>query len=369
MKKLKIAMLGFGNAGQAFAKMLELKRKEIIACYNVDVQVVAIATGTKGTIIDLDGIDLLKVCKDVESYGKFTPGTKGLTHADSLFVVKHVDYDLVLELTPLNIFTGQPAIEHIKSAFARGKHVVTANKGPIAWAFRELKEMAEAQGSMFFYETTVMDGTPVFNLREHTLKMCKVTQVSGILNSTTNYILEELAAGKEYDQVIAAGKKAGFIEADPAMDIQGYDAAAKITALLNVLMDADITPDKVDREGIENITVQDIKDALARGKVIKLLCKGEFAKDELAKDELAKDEASTKTTEDGISNKPIVLASVKPVLIDKNDLLASIDGTSSVVSITTDLMGKISVVEHAPEIEQTAYGVFGDLLRVLEGLK
>ena len=133
----------------------------------------------------------------------------------------------------------------------------------------------------------------------------------------------------------------GFIEADPAMDIEGYDAAAKITALLNVLMEADITPDMVDRKGIEDITVEDIKAADKRGNVIKLLCKG------------VRDE------------KGNVKASVKPEEVPKNHMLASIDSTTSVVSITTDLMKTVSIIEHEPEIEQTAYGVFGDLLRVL----
>lgn len=344
MKELKLAMLGFGNAGKAFAKMLTDKQKEINEKYGTIVKVVAITTNSRGCIIDENGIDLVKACNDVETTGKFGQDTSGLTSVTSFEVIENVNYDVLIELTPLEIFTGQPAINHIKGAFSRGKNVITANKGPIAWAFNELKDMAEKQNCLFFYETTVMDGTPIFNLVEHTLKFCKVTEVSGILNSTTNYILEELAMGKEYDDVIVAGKKLGFIEANPAMDIEGYDAAAKVTALLNVLMDAGITPNDVDRTGIENITVDDIKAAATRGNVIKLICKG--------------------TLESGK-----VVATVKPMEISKSDLLASIDGTSSVVAITTDLMGKLSIVEHGPEIEQTAYGVFGDTIRILDELK
>ena len=133
----------------------------------------------------------------------------------------------------------------------------------------------------------------------------------------------------------------GFIEADPAMDIEGYDAAAKITALLNVLMDAGITPDKVERRGIEDITLADIEAARSRDCVIKLLCRGSRGQDGTVK------------------------ASVQPQEIPLTDMLASVNSTTSVVSITTDLMKKISIVEHEPEIEQTAYGIFGDLLRVL----
>lgn len=342
MDNLKVAVLGFGDAGRAFARMLLEKNEEIRKRYGIGVVVTAISTRSRGVISDPEGIDLEKVLKDVENTGRFASGTKGLCQLDSFGVIDKADYDVLCELTPLNIFTGQPAIDHIKRAFARGKHVVSANKGPIAWAFDELSAMAKEQSVEFFYETTVMDGTPVFNLAEHTLKFCKVTEISGILNSTTNYILEELEKGKDYDEVIAAGKQAGFIEEDPAMDIEGYDAAAKVTALLNVLMHAGITPDQVERQGIEKITLGDIRKAAQQNQVIKLLCKGVLS-------------------EDGK-----VRAWVKPVWVDRGEMLASIDSTTSVVTLTTDLMGKLSIVEHAPEIRQTAYGIFGDVVRVLE---
>jgi len=340
VKQKKLALLGFGNAGQAFAEMLLKKHDKIKEKYGYDVIVTAIATNTKGNLINPAGIDLTKTLSDLEKCGKFCNEDE-LTDMTTLQIVAEADYDVAVEMTPLNIFTGQPAIDHIETAFGRQKDVITANKGPAAWKFSVLKKMAEDKGCKFFYETTVMDGTPVFNFVEKTLQLAEVTEVSGILNSTTNFILEEMAAGTPYDDIMQRGCELGFVEADPAMDIEGYDAAAKITALLNVLMDAGITPDMVERKGIEDITVEDIKAAESRGNVIKLLCKG-------------------KKNADGT-----VVATVKPEEVPKSDMLASIDSTTSVVSITTDLMKKVSVVEHQPEIEQTAYGVFGDLLRVL----
>jgi len=342
MNDLKIAMLGFGNAGRAFARLLTEKQDEIVKTYGRRVIVTAISTRSRGTIINGSGIDIIKACSDVETLGRFSADTPGLTEKSSLEVIKEADCDAILELSPLQIMTGQPAIDHIKCAFSCGHHVVSANKGPIAWAYDELNAIASEKGLGFFYETTVMDGTPIFNLAEKTLKFCKVTEVSGILNSTTNFILEELAAGKEYDDVIKRGRAMGFIEEDADMDIKGFDAAAKVTALLNVLMHAGITPTDVDRKGIEDITADDIREAATRGKVIKLLCSGSL-----------RDDGS-------------VAAAVKPVEVDNRDMLASIDSTSSVVSITTDLMGKLSIIEHAPEIEQTAYGIFGDVVRVLD---
>lgn len=340
MESKKLALLGFGNAGKAFAKLLLEKHEIIRAKYGFDVLITAIATNSKGNLEAAEGIDLAKAIDDVENRGVFSDELP-LTEKDTMQIAAEADYDVLIEMTPLNIFTGQPAITHIETAFGRGKDVITANKGPIAWKFAELKSMADEKGCRFYYETTVMDGTPVFNMVEKTLQLAEVTEVSGILNSTTNYILEEMAAGKDYDEIIASGQKMGFIEADPAMDIEGYDAAAKITALLNVLMDAGITPDMVEREGIENITLDDIKAAEAEGCVIKLICKG-------CRDENGR-----------------VMASVRPEKIAVSDMLASVNSTTSIVSVTTDLMKKVSIVEHEPEIEQTAYGVFGDLLRVL----
>ena len=343
MKELKLALLGFGNAGRAFGKLLLEKHDEIKTKYDTDVKVVAIATGSRGNLVCNEGIDVAAAIADIEKDGKFAP-ERGLSSLTTMEIVETVDYDVMAEMTPLNIFTGQPATDHIKGAFARKKHAITANKGPIAWHFRRLADMAKEAGVCFFYETTVMDGTPVFNLVEHTLKFARVTEVSGILNSTTNFILEEMEKGCDYDDIMERGRALGFVEADPAMDIEGYDAAAKITALLNVLMDAGITPDMVDRKGIEDITYEDIENARAQGKIIKLVCKG---------------------TRDADGN---VHASVQPTLVDRTDLLATVNSTTSIVSITTDLMKKITVVEHDPEIEQTAYGVFGDLIRVLDKL-
>lgn len=343
MKTLKIAMLGFGNAGRAFAKILEDKREDIAKKYYCDVKVIAIVTGSKGSLINPNGIDLKKAWTDIENRQHFDETSDEYTVINSIDAANSLDYDVLIELTPLKIFSGQPAIDHIKAALNRKRHAITANKGPIAWSFKELKDLAEKQGVLFYYETTVMDGTPVFNLVDETLKLCKIIEVNGILNSTTNFVIEEMAKGKPYDEVIREGQSRGFVEADPAMDIEGWDAAAKTAALLNVLMDAGITPNDIERKGIEDITFEQIKDAESRGNVIKLLCHG------------------------SIENGK-VKGRVWPEEISRDNILASINGTSSVVSITTDLMRTVSIVEHDPEIEQTGYGVFSDLLRIIDNI-
>jgi len=343
IKKVRIAILGFGNVGKAFAKLLTEKQGEIFDKFNLKVDVAAISTKSKGCLVNENGIDLTRALNDLEDFNHFDENSGDYRDMNSMEVAENVDYDILFELTPLQIFSGQPAIDHIKAALNRKKHAVSANKGPIAWAFESLHDLAEKNNVLFYYETTVMDGAPIFNLVDETLKFCKITQVKGILNSTTNFVLEEIAKGKLYDEVIMEGKKRGFVEEDPAMDIEGWDAAAKTAALLNVFMKANITPRDVDRKGIGDIGYEQIKDAESRGNVIKLICWG------------------------GIENGKVT-ARVKPEEVSKNSLPAAITGTTSMVSITTDLMGTISIVEHEPEIEQTAYGVFSDLVRVLSNM-
>ncbi|WP_206458607.1 hypothetical protein [Anaerovorax sp. IOR16] len=344
MRNLNVAMIGFGNAARAFAGILAEKHEVIKKTMGCDVNVVAITTGSRGSLVCQEGIDLKEACRQIEEEGSFNKGSSQYSKLTSMEVIDTVDYDVMLELTPLQIFTGQPAIDHLKCAMKRGKHAITANKGPIAWAYDELKELAKKQGVCFYYETTVMDGTPIFNLVEDTLKFCKVTEVSGILNTTTNFVLEELAKGIPYDEVMEEGRRRGFVEADPSMDMEGWDAAAKTTALLNVLMGANITPKDIDRKGIEDITEENIKEAANRGCCIKLFCRG--------------------VIEDGK-----VVGTVKPIEVPMDELIAHIDGTSSAVSITTDLMGKLTIVEHNPELLQTGYGVFSDLIRVIANSK
>ncbi|MBB6214400.1 homoserine dehydrogenase [Anaerosolibacter carboniphilus] len=343
MKTLKIAMVGFGNAGKALARIILDKQKELSGTLEWELKIVAITTGSRGNLVDEKGIDLNRALQDLERQGSFDRQWEAYREWSTMEIIERVDYDVLIEISPLNIFTGQPAIEHINTAFGRRKHVITANKGPIAWAYHELISMAEKQRVHFFHETTVMDGTPVFNLVDETLPMCRVTGIKGILNTTTNFILEEMAEGKSFEDAVEEGKRRGFVEADPSMDIEGWDAAAKTAALLNVLMHANITPRDIQRKGIEDITHEDILRAQREGKVIKLICQGR------------------------VENGQVV-GVVKPMEISKDHVFASVTGTSSILSIKTDLMGELTIIEHDPEIEQTGYGLFSDLLRLIRKL-
>lgn len=339
MKQCKVAILGFGVAGKAFSRILLDNHQDIQKKTGYDVRITAIATATRGTLVDGEGLDLSLAIRQAEEEGHFDRTSKAYCEWTAMDVVQKAEYDVLLELTPLNIFTGQPAIDHIKGALNRGRHVVSANKGPIAWAYRELRDLAAEKGVCFFFETTVMAGMPIFNMRDYCLEYAKISEVKGILNATTNYILEQMELGVPKEKIYENGRKGGFMEADPSMDVEGYDAAAKLTTLLNVLMDAGITPDQIQRKGIQDVTPEEVMAAVARGNKLKLICRG--------------------TIEDGK-----VLGTVRPEEIPESDAFAGPD-VVAVVSLTTDLMGRLTLVQYGLETTQTGYGVFIDLIRVL----
>ena len=335
-KKLRLLLIGFGNAAQAFVKMLSEKERYLAEEKDIQVLVTAIAGNRKGSLLDKNGIDLCAILERQQINSKF----ENALSFNTLEVIAQAEADVAIELSPLSIMDGQPAISHIKAAFDRGMHVITANKGPIAWAFEDLCSLAENRAVKFLYETTVMDGAPVFNLMHHCLKGCEILSFEGILNTTTNFILEEMEQGGHFADAVAAAQRRGFAEADPEMDITGMDAAAKTCALANALMFARLTPPEVATRGIEDITQSQVAQALATGQKIKLLCRG---------------------LRDGSS----VCGEVSPVWLPLAHPFAGISGTSSVLTIETDLMGKLTVIEHDPEIRQTAYGIFSDMLQLI----
>lgn len=342
-KKLRLCMVGFGNVGKEFCRLLERQRNALLMDYNYEVIVTDIATKNRGRLRNTGGINTMEALKWIEERGTFE-GMQGYSELDMEELINSTDADAVLELSTLSVMDGQPAIKYISAAMDRKKHVITANKGPIAWCFRNLERLAGDRGIEFLYETTVMDGTPIFNLVRNTLPGCRITSFKGILNTTTNYILCEMEKGGSLEAAVKEAQKRGFAEADPGMDIDGWDAAAKTAALLNVLMKAEVTPMDIQRRGITGITAADIEGAKQRGKCIKLLCEGYLE-----------------------NGKPV--GRVYPEEICNSSIFSRIDATSSILSITTDLMGEISIVEHDPEIQQTAYGVYSDLLTLINRIK
>ncbi|HEY2011978.1 MAG TPA: hypothetical protein VGH38_00695 [Bryobacteraceae bacterium] len=316
---MKLALIGYGNVGRAMANLLRRKRREF------PFTITGIHTLRHGSAVDPDGLP------DDPAFGPRIASIQEFLEAARA--------EAAVELTTLDPSTGEPAISHIRAAFARGMQVVTANKGPIAHAYAALREEAAAAGVGFRFESAVMDGAPVFNLWHDNLPGVKVLGFAGVLNSTTKIVIETMEQGGSFEAGLAAARSMGITEADGAYDVEGWDSAAKTAALANVLMDARTTPQQVSTRGITRLTPNRLQEMMRQGKTVRLVSRG-------------------RRMASGVSLR------VRAEVLDRCDVLASTPGTSNMILFHTDLMGTFGTVSVDPGVDQTAYGVFSDLVNL-----
>jgi homoserine dehydrogenase len=339
MPHYRLALLGFGNVGRAFARLLLRKETELESEYGINFIVTGIATGRHGIAIDPNGLELTKALELVEGGQSLSRMTR-IPITDPSDFVHTVPADVFFENSPVNIVTGQPAIDHLRAALERGMHAITANKGPVVHAYRELTELAQANGRAFFFESTVMDGAPIFSLFRTALPAAQLLSFRGILNSTTNLILGRMENGKSFEEAVSYCQQIGLAETDPSGDVDGWDAAIKVAALVTVLMGIQLKPQEVDRTGIRGITQEMIAAANAKGKRWKLVC-------------TAKKEGNT------------VKSRVVPELVSPSSPFYSVEGSSSIVEFNTDTLSSLSIVEGNPGPETTAYGLLADFINAV----
>ena len=247
--------------------------------------------------------------------------------------------DVLFEATSLNVENGQPAVDHIRAALNHGAHAITANKGPIVHGYRELRDLASGKGKRFLFESTVMDGVPIFSLFDQ-LPAIHLQGFHGVLNSTTNVILTQMEQGLSFDEALKKAQEFGVAETDATHDIDGWDAAVKTAALITVLMDTPIRFDRIEREGIRDLTPQAVRNAKRDGWPFKLVCRA-------------------CRTERGIE------ASVKPEKVVSTHPMAKISGTSSYIYFETDIFAGLAITEENPGLYATAYGLFADFIRAV----
>jgi len=316
-----LALIGFGHVGQRFARLLDEQRESLTADHELSCRIVATATRRHGS--EAGG----QPCADTFA-------------AISYLAASDADLRVVVETTTLDIERGEPAISHVRAAIAAGCHVVTANKGPVAFAYESLRDAAAAAGVSFLFEGAVMDGVPVFNMIRATLPCVRIHGFEGVVNTTTNHILTEMERGAGFAEALTKMQAEGIAEADPSLDTDGWDAAAKTAALANVLMGARITPHDVARSGIAEATGDLARSARARGRRIKLV-------------------ASARRSSDGALH-----ARVEPRELPADHLLAGLDGNANALIIETDLLGRIAIVQLSGSLTQTAYALLTDLISI-----
>jgi len=336
MQHHHLALLGFGNVGKALVRLLLIKEKELMERYSISFSVTGIYSQRHGAALDPGGIDLNRA---LEVTNLNVLSTQPLPR-DGFDFIQRSQANVLFENSPVNYETGQPAIDYLKTALELGMHGVTANKGPVVHAYHILTELARSQGKRFLFESSVMDGCPVFSLFRETLPAAKLVRFRGVLNSTTNLILTRMEKGESFDQAVAYCQKIGIAETDPSGDIDGWDASVKVAALVTVLMDTPYKPQQVDRQGIRKISPADVQQALQAGKRWKLVC-------------------SAEKRPEGIQTK------VAPELIGVESPMFGVEGTTSIIRFETDVLGQLTVIEENPGPHTTAYGCLADFINAV----
>jgi homoserine dehydrogenase len=335
-----LVLAGFGNVGRRFARLLRERERTLRQQHGLEPRIIGIATRRHGTAFAADGLDVAAMLR-IRDQGRLL-GESPEKVNDLIARLRSSDAPLrvLIETTPLSITDGQPAISHIEAALDAGCDAVTANKGPVAFAYRRLGERAKNLGRSFLFEGAVMDGVPIFNLARETLPAVAFQGFRGVVNSTTNHILTALEEGDEFGPALARMQAEGIAEADPSLDIEGWDAAAKTAALANVLLGADLTPHDIDRSGIGPECAERARRAFAAGRRLRLV-------------------VGAGKDADGRVSGVVRLEELEPT-----DVLAHLRGTANALILHTDLLGDLAIQQLGGGVTMTAYALLSDLVTV-----
>lgn len=332
---MRIALIGFGSVGQGLAAILRDKHAELRDRYGFTPTLTAVVTRSRGALLHPDGLDPAALLSAVKAGGlDHYPDAPGLVRGfDALAAAASPAVDVLVEASPTDLTTAQPALGVCYAALDAGKHVVLANKGPVAVAYSDLMARAAVSGRRVLFEATVMAGTPSIRLAVEALAGCTVSRVRGIINGTTNYMLTQMEAGRTYDDVLAESQRLGYAESDPSGDVDGWDAAGKLIILSNALFGRAPALSQMHVEGIRGLTPADLAQAAAEGARWKLIAEA---------------------TPDG--------ASVRPAKVALDHPLAGVGGTQNAVTFSTDLMGDVTLVGAGAGSVQTGFAILSDLL-------
>jgi homoserine dehydrogenase len=330
-----LCLLGVGNVNRTLVRLLCSREQELRERYGIAWKITGVASRRLGWIANPEGVPAPPV----------SDGSALDEHSSKLKDVREwlraAKADVLFEATSLNVENGQPAIDHICAALEYGAHAITANKGPIVFAYDELRELAAAKGKRFLFESTVMDGVPIFSLFRDNLPTLHLRGFRGILNSTTNVILSGMEDGLSFEQALQKAQTIGVAETDASHDIDGWDAAVKVAALVTVLMGVQLKPGEIERQGIRDLTAEAVRRARAEGTPNKLVCRAEVTDGEIS-------------------------ASVRPEKLLLSDPLAWVAGTSSIVCFDTDIFPGLIIREDNPGLDATAYGMLADFVKTVQ---
>jgi homoserine dehydrogenase len=339
--RVDLLLAGYGHVGRRFVRLLGELNGEL-AILGIEPVVVGVVTARHGAIFDRAGLDANQIALRLAGSGINASTPPSTLEWVARLRSQGAEARLLVETTPLDVRSGEPAISHVRAAFEAGAHVISANKGPAAWAWNALQAEADRAGVSFLCEGAVMDGIPILSLVRETLPCAAVRGFRGVINSTTNYILTALERGEPFDDALARMQAAGVTEADVSHDLDGWDAAAKAAVLANALMSAGITPFDVAREGLGPEAAPRAAAALTAGHRLKLVAR-----------------ASRPSGPGGPVEAAVALEA-----LPLDDPLAMLDGQANALELDTQPAGRIVITQRDGGLEKTAYALVADLVTV-----
>ena len=335
---MRTILIGLGTIGQSYCQLLENRKGDLLTNYGIDSKIVAVAD-SKGVAIDEKGIninDILSVKKNNKSVSDLSIGDKSKTSID---LIEEIDAELLVDATPTNIQDGEPSASLLESAMKTKKNIITANKGPLALAFSSIIEKAEYNNVILKYSATVGGGTPILEFGRKCLEADRILEMHAILNGTTNYILTEMDdRGLSFQDALKEAQELGYAEADPTLDVDGFDAAAKLVIMGNLLLGKELVLNDLKIEGIRDITQKDITKAKDNGNTIKLIA--------------------------SVNN----MAKVEPVIISKNDPM-SVSGALCSVKFVSEFAGEEIIIGKGAGGMETASAMIRDLVEIKQNMR
>jgi homoserine dehydrogenase len=305
---------------------------DLYAKYGLKPRIVG-AFDSKGGVVEPSGLDLNRLVEVKKKFGTIKNYDKTKKNWSGLDIINNVEADVLIETTASNYKDAEPGMSHIIAAMKNGMHVISVNKGPLALAFPSLMELATYNQVLLKFSGTVGGGTPILDYAKNSLRGEEITSFAGILNGTTNYILTNMAHGMSFSESLKDAKSRGYVEADESLDLDGFDAAAKLVILANWVMGMKVTMPDIQRTGIRNVTTKDIKDAAKKNCAIKLIAS---------------------------CNKELI---VSPREISTDDPLC-VNGTLNAISFTSEHSGTQTIIGKGAGGTETASSILRDLLDI-----
>ncbi|MFX0199225.1 MAG: homoserine dehydrogenase [Candidatus Hodarchaeota archaeon] len=339
---MRIAIIGFGRVGRAFVQLL-VDKKTYLEREGIDARIIYVID-LGGGIYQRTGIsrdDLMEIAKRKDLPCSYPHG--GSKDVTFVRLLEKRDVDVVIEMTPTNKDTGEPGMTHIKESLAHGMHVVTSNKGPILLAYKQLNELARRNSIQLGIGCTCGGALPTINGGIIDMAGSNIVSIEGVLNGTTNFIIDEMENNKvSYEEALAKAQELGIAETDPKLDVEGWDTASKLLILTNVLMNEEKTLGDISVSGITGLTQDDINRAKRENKRYRLI---------------------GKTLE--IDNE--LRMSVKLERLSSSHPFYTLEGANKAVRYISDTLGDLTMVGGASDLRSAAASILRDCINIQRG--